>query len=151
MTDESQVSDTPITVSETTVDAVARSDVKSMEIQRQYIPRLDGTSDPYAAADQRLARLIAEILVRHFYGYTWLVVSEIRQGVVYFSIPDLMGDTLRWVIRLPEFPDLMEMVVMRGGGELLERMGLRRGPMDQAEYESAKQNRHLFDFRDVKQ
>lgn len=150
MTDHAPVSDTPITVSETTVEPTKRSEVKSMEIQQQYIPRLDGTDDPYARADRRLARLVAEVLVKHFYGYTWLVVSEIRQGVVYFSIPDLMGDTLRWVIRLPEFPEMMEMVVMRGGGELLERMGLRRGPMDRAEYESAKQNRHLFDFREVK-
>jgi hypothetical protein len=147
-----QLNDDPVTVASTEVAATkSAGDVKTMTVEQQYVPRADGTFDPFAARDQRLARLVAEILVRHFHGYAWHVVSEIRQGVVYFAIPDLMGPTLRWVIRLPEFPDLVEMVVMRAGGELLERMHLRRGPMDQAQYEWAKQNRHKFQFGDVKQ
>lgn len=145
-------SDLPVTVASTEVGATKRGgDIKTMSVERQYIAPLDGSADPFARADQRLARLIAEVLVKNFHGYAWHVVSEIRQGVVFFSIPDLMGPTLRWTIRLPEFPDMMEMVIMRGGGELLERMGLRRGPMDQAEYEFAKKNRHKFQFGDVKQ
>lgn len=151
MSDE-PVSDLPVTVASAEVGATKRGgDVKTMSVERQYVAPLDGTADPFARADQRLARLIAEILIKNFYGYTWHIVSEIRQGVIYFSIPDLMGPTLRWVIRLPEFPELMEMVVRNAGGELLERMHLRRGPMDQAQYEWAKQNRHLFQFGDLKQ
>lgn len=151
MTDETPVDDTPIPVAETEVAPTARSDVKSMLIQRQYIPPLDGTEDELARFDQWIARGVAEILVRFYYGYQWNVVAESRQGIVYFSIPDLMGPTLRWVIRLGEYKDLTPKLIMRCGGDLLERMGLRRGPMDIAEYENAKNNRHLFDFGDVKQ
>lgn len=144
--------DTPISISSTDVVATKRGgDVKSMTIEQQYVPRADGTRDPYASIDQRMARLIAEILVKHYYGYAWHVISETRQGIIYFSIPDLMGSTLRCVIRLPDFPELMELLVRDKAGELLERMHLRRGPMDQAEYENAKRNRHLFQFGDVKQ
>ena len=144
--------DTPILVSETEVAPTKRGgDVRSMTVQQEYVPRADGESDPYAAADQRLARLIAEILVKHFYGYTWQVIAETCHGVVAFAIPDLMGSTLKMVMRLPEFPEMLERDVVHRAGELLERMHLRRGPMDQAEYEHAKQNMHLFQFEDVKQ
>lgn len=143
--------DTPIIVSETEVAATQRGgDVKSMSVQQEYVPRADGEADPYAGADQRLSRLVAEMLVKHFYGYTWQVIAETCQGVVMFAIPDLMGETLKMVMRLPDFPELLEKNIVLRAGELLERMRLRRGPMDQAEYEHAKQNRHLFQFEDVK-
>lgn len=152
MSDWMPPSDEPITLKQTEVDPTRRSgDVRKMKVERQYIPPLDGTRDEVAAFDQRIAMAVAEILVRHYYGYTWHVVAETRQGIVYFSIPDLMGATLRWVIRLADYHDLTDRLVMRAGGDLLERMGLRRGPMDLAEYEKAKTHRHLFDFGDVKQ
>lgn len=145
-------SDEPITLSETDIGATKRAgDVKRVTVKREYIPPLDGTRDEVAAFDQRIAMQVAEILVRHYFGYTWHVVAETRQGIVYFSIPDLMGATLRWVIRLADYHDLTDRLVMRCGGDLLERMGLRRGPIDQGEYENAKANRHLFQFGDVKQ
>lgn len=145
-------SDEPITLKETDVGPTQRGgDVKIMRVRREYIPPLDGTPDRLAKFDQSIARKVAEELVRHYYGYEWHVVAESRQGIVYFSIPELMGATLRWVIRLAQFQDLQPALIMRCGGDLLERMGLRRGPMDLAEYENAKLNRHLFDFGDLKQ
>lgn len=151
MAEDAPVSDTPITVSESIVEPTKRSDVKQMVVEQQYIPRLDGTFDPTALADQELARETAEVLVEHYYGYTWQVVAESRQGVVAFSIPDLMGTTLKWVINLRSFPISGDKLIVRFAGELLERMGLRRGPMDPVEYENAKRNMHLFQFGDVKQ
>jgi hypothetical protein len=41
-------------------------------------------------------------------------------------------------------------LIRRCGGELLERMGLRRGPIDVAQYMAAKQRLHTFDFADAK-
>lgn len=145
------VSDEPITLSETTVDAPRRSDVKQMTVEQQYVPRLDGTEDETARADQRLAMAVAQVLVKHFYGYTWHVMAESRQGVITFAIPELMGPTLKCIIKLGEFPANPEKTIVRIAGELLERMGLRRGPMDVAEYEHAKNNMHQFQFGDVKQ
>jgi len=91
------------------------------------------------------------VLVRNYYGYDWFVMAESRQGIVAFSIPDLMGPTLKQVIRLAQYSDLDPKLIRNTGGQMLERMGLRRGPKDVAEYEKAKANRHMFDFSDVKQ
>ncbi len=145
------VSDEPITISETIVEPTKRSDVKHVEIKRQYIPPLDGTTDEVAAFDMWIARRVAEVLVKYYYGYDWYVMAESRQGIVVFSIPDLMGPTLKQVIRLAQYGDLHPKLIRDTAGQMLERMGLRRGPKDTAEYEAAKLKRHTFDFSDVKQ
>ena len=152
MSDGVPLSDEPITISETIVEPIGRSpDIKQVNVQQQYIPPLDGTPDQLDRFDMSIARKVAEVLVRNYYGYDWYVIAESRQGIVAFSIPDLMGPTLKQVIRLAEFGDLDRKLIRDTGGMMLERMGLRRGPKDTAEYEKAKANRHLFDFSDVKQ
>lgn len=123
---------------------------RKLEIQRQYIPPLDGTDDEVQGFDQNVALEVAQALVSEYYGYEWHVVAETRQGIVYFSIPDLMGPTLKAIIRLHEFNDLTPKLVKELAGNLLERMGLRRGPKDEAEYAEAKLRLHTFDFADVK-
>lgn len=122
-----------------------------MTIEQRYIPPLDGTVDEVDGFDMSMARAIAEVLVHYYPGYDWYVMGESRQGIVAFSIPDLMGPTLKQVIRLAQFSDLNKKLIRDTGGAMLERMGLRRGPMDRAEYARAKASRHLFDFGDVKQ
>lgn len=152
MSDDVSVSDEPITLHESVVEPSGRSpDVKQVQIQQQYIPPLDGTPDELDRFDMWIARRVAEVLVRNYYGYDWFVMAESRQGIVAFSIPDLMGPTLKQVIRLAQFGDLDRKLIRETGGQMLERMGLRRGPKDVAEYEKAKANRHMFDFSDVKQ
>jgi len=144
--------DEPITISETIVEPTGRSpDVKQVKIQQQYIPPLDGTPDQLDRFDLSIARKVAEVLVRNYYGYDWYVMAESRQGIVVFSIPDLMGPTLKQVILLGQFGDLDPKLIRKTGGQMLERMGLRRGPKDSAEYEAAKLRLHTFDFSDVKQ
>lgn len=122
-----------------------------MTIEQRYIPPLDGTVDEVDRYDMSMARAIAEVLVKSYPGYDWFVMGESRQGIVAFSIPDLMGPTLKQVIRLAQFSDLNPKLIRDTGGQMLERMGLRRGPMDRAEYEAAKKRRVTFDFGDVKQ
>jgi len=134
-----------------TTEVSGRGDVKTMDIKRTYTPPLDGTVDELKRFDVWIATRVAEILVKNFHGYAWYVMADSKQGIVCFSIPDLMGPTLKWVIRLGEYADLQPALIYRSGGELLERMGLRRGPMDIAEYEAAKHKMHTFDFSDVKQ
>lgn len=145
------VSDEPITTAQSIVEPSARSDVKRVEIKQQYIPPLDGTADEVARFDQWIAKRVAEVLVREFYGYDWYVMAESRQGIVVFSIPELMGPTLKQVIRLAQYSDLDPKLIRNCAGQMLERMGLRRGPKDIAEYEAAKLKLHTFDFSDVKQ
>lgn len=145
--DEKHVSDEPVIVSSELVEG--KSKLK-MEVQRGYVPPLDGTKDEFDYVDQKIARDVAEILVKEYFGYPWKVTSEIRQGIVMFQIPELMGPTLHWLIKLGEYKDLTPELIKRCGGELLERMGLPRGQIDMALMQRARENKHLFDFRDVK-
>jgi hypothetical protein len=132
-------------------DDIVTAGKQTVTIEQRYIPPLDGTVDEVHGYDMTMARAIAEVLVKYYPGYDWFVMGESRQGIVAFSIPDLMGPTLKQVIRLAQFSDLTPKLIRDIGGSLLERMGLRRGPMDRAEYEAAKRRRITFDFGDVKQ
>lgn len=145
------ISDEPISIATPQdIEGRAGTDRLKMTIERKYVPPLDGTADELKHFDNWLARRVAELLVNEFYGYEWHVMADSRQGVIAFSIPEVMGPTLKWVIRLAEYTDLTPKLIRRCGGECLERMGLRRGPIDIAQYLIAKQNKHLFDFADVK-
>lgn len=143
MTDQS---DLPVVL-----DAEFQQGRKSLEALTvaSYVPPLDGLSDNYDAIDMRTARYVAEILVKTYFGYPWHVTAETKQGVVMFRIPDLMGASLQYVINLAKFSDLTKELVVRCGGELLERMNLPRGQIDMALYLEAKKNLHKFDFGSV--
>lgn len=119
------------------------------EIKSLYTPPLDGTKDEVDRFDMTIARNVAETLVKHYPGYSWKVTAESKHGVVYFQIPELMGPTLQYVIKLGVFEDLTPKLIAACGGELLERMGLRRGAIDIGEYLAAKNAKEKFDFADV--
>ncbi len=144
---ENHVSDDPILLGSQIVEGAQKLQV---EVQRKYIPPLDGTQDQFDAVDQGIARDVAEILVKEYFGYAWKVTSEIKQGIVYFQIPELMGPTLNFVIKLGDYKDLTPAFIKKCGGELLERMHLPRGQIDMALMQNARENKHKFDFRDVK-
>lgn len=120
-------------------------------VRQTYQPPLDGKSDDYAGFDMQIARGIGELLNKHYFGYTWKSFADSKQGIVGFSIPELMGDTLHMVINLKQFADLQPELIINKAGELLERMHLPRGQVDMAAYLFAKTNRHNFHFEDVKQ
>jgi hypothetical protein len=145
------VSDEPISIANQDVDGRSTDGALKMRIERKYTPPLDGSEDDFKAFDNWLARRVAEMLVKEFYGYEWHVMADSRQGIIAFSIPEIMGATLKQVIRLAEYADLTPALIRRTGGEMLERMGLRRGPIDIAQYLRAKDRKHTFDFADVKQ
>lgn len=143
----SQVSDKPVTVG-----AEVRTGKKGLEMLMVagYVPPLDGTEDLVKEFDIHIAKGVLDILARKYFGYPWHVMAETRQGIIAFGIPELMGPTLRVIIRLAEFTDLNADLIINTGGELLERMGLPRGQIDMAAYLHARQNMHKFDFADVK-
>lgn len=139
------VSDQPIVVKQ------GFTEIGGMEqfIRRTYTPPLDGEADNFKAFDQWLARRVAEMLVSEFPGYMWKVLTDGRQGVVAFSIPPLMGPTLHYVINLAEYRELTPRLLRHCGGELLERIGLRRSRANAADVRHAKANKHRFDFADL--
>lgn len=122
---------------------------RAYEKRLVYQPPLDGSLDPHRKFDLFVARRINEILSHHYPGYPWKVISNAQQGVVYFNIPVLMGDTLHWLIKLGQWDDLSPKLVIHGGGELLERMRLPRRGFEVMSFLEAKRNKHLLDFADV--
>jgi hypothetical protein len=122
----------------------------SVHITTEYAPPIDGTDDQFAAADMAIVKTVRTVLQEHYFGYPWHVKSEIRQGIVAFNIPSLMGETLHQVIVLRRWPDLTEDLIVRLGGDLLERMNLRRGPMVFVDYALALGRKHTFQFGDKK-
>jgi hypothetical protein len=133
----------------TTDIAVIEGGGKDSAIVRQvYVPPLDGKSDDYEGFDMRVAKGIGELLNKHYFGYSWKSFADTKQGVVGFSIPELMGETLHYVINLKQFSDLTPELIVRYAGELLERMHLPRDKFDMAALKLAKANRANFHFDD---
>ena len=122
---------------------------RSMEHRLLYVPPIDGSVDPHRGFDQFVATRISEILNHHFPGYPWKVISDAAQGVVYFNIPQIMGETLHWLIRLKQWSDLSPKLVIDGGGQLLERMNLPRCGFEVMSFIEARANRSKSDFADV--
>lgn len=148
MSDTTDLSDEPIILKKATEEG--RDGLKA-EFTQAYVPPLDGTQDDHDSFDLSIAKGVFLILSKLYFGYDWTVEAESRQGIVTFSIPDLMGPTLRYVIKLGQYSDLTPEFVARCGGELLERMNLPRSQMEIASYMVARANKHRFDFGDVKQ
>lgn len=148
MTDQSEASERIIVRSETEITG---RDGAQATVRQVYQPPLDGRSDDYAGFDMQVARGIGELLNRHYFGYAWKSFADTRQGIVAFSIPELMGETLHYVINLKQFGDLQPQLIIEKAGELLERMRLPRGQADMALVLEAKANRQKFHFEDVKQ
>lgn len=141
------ISDEPIVLGRDLTET--QGDV-TMLLRRQYLPPMDGTDDELKRFDTWIAKRVAELLVKKYFGYMWHVTADSKQGIVYFSIPELMGPTLKYVIRLGDYADLTPKLITGCAGELLERMNLPRGRANMARLAEARQRRHTFQFEDVK-
>lgn len=123
-----------------------QSGSREVLVQSQYVPPLDGRSDDYEGFDMRIAEGMGVLLNKVYFGYRWKTYADSRQGVVGFSIPELMGPTLHMVINLKKFEALDPQLIVDKAGELLERMGLPRGKADMEAVLAAKQRRNTFQF-----
>jgi hypothetical protein len=108
------------------------------------------TFDPNEAANSTLRLGIQQLLERHYFGHGWRVKASVHHRVAAFNIPELMGETLHQVVKLNELGG-NDAIIVKLGGDLLERMGLRRGPANLDEVREAKKRMHTFQFGDVKQ
>lgn len=145
MSDIDDAIDTTVTTDLSFIDGPGKGQAM---VRQQYLPPLDGRSDDYAGFDMSVAKGIGELLNKHYFGYSWKSYADTRQGVVGFSIPELMGETLHMVINLKQFADLTPELIVRQAGELLERMHLPRDKFDMAQLKLAKANRANFHFDD---
>ena len=84
--------------------------------------------------DMNLAGLISNTLEKHYSGWGWLVRVDSEGGIVEI-INGIMNATLTkqygYVLKLAKLNNTYDMIVkqsVNAGGELLERMGVPRGP-----------------------
>lgn len=107
-------------------------------------------TDHFKLKDFELAKTMSTWLMREYPGYPWCCQSDLRQGVVMFSLPVLMGTDEWYVINLSTTDDIC-VALAKGGGEVLERYRLRRGRMSVDEYldARAKHSRLVLPFRKI--
>lgn len=101
-----------------------------------------GTDDPeLEAANFMMAKAVTDRLMQHYPGHHWAVNANIRGGVINIFN---MRISSKFGYQLVVHDWLQERVVadevLRAGGEILERAGLRRGRFDAAEYAELPRN-----------
>lgn len=87
----------------------------------------DIAADPYKSADITLTYQIAEKLERHYPAHPWMVQVTHAGGVAMIKLPLVMKRTEWYVLHISALkvdPGLK--LVMRAGGELLERYNIPR-------------------------
>lgn len=90
--------------------------------------------DDRKGADIACAKSCMELLQKHYPGWWWKVVADSQQGIVTINIPILMGN---WVFNI-RGTELSERMVIRAGGEILERFRLPRSAVDLARFIEAR-------------
>ena len=95
--------------------------------------------DPAAPAEQKMMQECMRILLDKFPGYGWMVRADARQGIVTVALPHFMGHVLQYVIHMDRIQsaEAMNKEVVEAGGQILERLRLRRGSRNDGEYADA--------------
>ena len=90
------------------------------------------------AADQAIARQVAETLDKHYPGHAWAVQASVEQGIVTVRNLNLSGE-MGFILHMDDMhhdPDMK--LTVRAGGELLERYRVRRGEFRAADLDGRK-------------
>lgn len=87
--------------------------------------------------DLWVAKRAMELLQDKYPGYQWSVRADSAKGSLTFSLPLLLGSC--WCYHVA-WDDLDPAVIVRGGGELLERFRLPRSMVDLAAMVVARGN-----------
>lgn len=82
-------------------------------------------SDPFARMDLANAKWMMDVLLRAYPLRPWRCVYDGRNKMAFVSIPILMGINKYWAINLTT-DALTDALLVRCGGEILERYGLSR-------------------------
>jgi hypothetical protein len=84
-----------------------------------------------------IAKMVAEDLHTYYRGHFWAVHVDSKQGICLITIPVLLGN---WKYKIPLTGLTTEMVV-RAGGEILERFNIPRSSLDVAAFVAAREKR----------
>lgn len=114
-----------------------RTETVSHGRNRSMRHRFTGEASPLTGttatvpAEITICKGIGRLLEFHYPGHPWSVEVNIEQGYAKVSIPDLLGPNWGWVILLSEMSDQL---VIKAGGEILERFKIPRSTIDLARY-----------------
>lgn len=109
----------------------------NIEIKEVYERKglLPEEEDRRARWDLMVAKAITRVLLSHYRGHFWVVECDSAQGIAWISIPVLLGDW-KYIFHLSE--DITPGMIIRAGGEILERFNMPRSNLDIASFIAAK-------------
>ena len=125
-------------VIEKSVSGVGHDMVVRTQHEAPAGPNNEVLDDPHKGMDLANAAWMMDVLKRHYPGTPWRTIHDGAQGMAYLSIPVLMGINKFWAINLAT-DALNEGLVMRAGGQLLERYGLSRRKFNLTEFLDARE------------
>ncbi|HWW46305.1 MAG TPA: hypothetical protein VNZ94_00500 [Xanthobacteraceae bacterium] len=107
-----------------------------IEVQQRYLPPCDPEEkDPHAAWDMMVAKAMQRVLTAHYRGHFWETYCSRKDGIAWITIPLLLGNW-KWVFKLSE--DITPEMIIRAGGEILERFNIPRSGLDLPAFLNAK-------------
>lgn len=101
--------------------------------------RLYAEADPFTNTTERvpaelaLCKRIGDLLSKHYAGHPWMVNVDAKQGIAQISIPVLLGNW-SYILHMDKIDD---QVIVKAGGEILERFKIPRTTIDIAAYLTA--------------
>lgn len=109
----------------------------NIEVQTQHVRNglMPEESDPWAEWDMMVAKAITRVLLSQYRGHFWVVECNRAQGIAWISIPLLLGEW-KYVFKLSE--ELTPAMIIRAGGQILERFNIPRSNLDVASFIAAK-------------
>lgn len=91
--------------------------------------------DHFVRADMALTKRIAGVIEQHYAGHPWHIQVSHEQGIAKIQIPHLMGAVNWYVIPLTLLKsDPTLRLVVRAGGEILERYRIPRQPFGRDDF-----------------
>lgn len=109
----------------------------NIELQQRYVRSglLPGEHDPHADYDVMVAKAITRVLLSQYRGHFWEAYCDSKQGIAWITIPLLLGN-YKYIFHLSN--DITPAMIIRAGGEILERFNIPRTQMDVASFVAAK-------------
>jgi hypothetical protein len=93
-------------------------------------------------ANFTIAKEVAETLDKHYSGHAWMVTAEVEQGIVKVWNGKLSG-TWGFIVNMADLANDPKMkIVIKAGGEILERYNLSRGKAIEQEIDGL-----FYDFK----
>lgn len=92
--------------------------------------------DEHELTDMATCKWVGELLHSHYRGHFWMVKASSRGGLCQIGIPVLLGN---WTWNIP-LKDLEPWLVIKAGGEILERFKIPRSSIDVAAFVEARKH-----------